>query len=104
MNNSAKGTSRGDKAQKKSGYPFADSLADASSAIRRLGNGCKQHNRRARRPRLGCDFVRQQGFCDPRSPACRDEVIVLLYERNQRLDGEAEKVSSEKTTVDGSPV
>ena len=73
MNNSTKGrrVEEHDKAQKKSGYPVADSLANASSAIRRLGNGCKQHHRRARRPWLGCDIVRQQGFCDPRSPACR---------------------------------
>ena len=41
MNNSTKGRriEEHDKAQKKSGYPVADSLANASSAIRRLGNG-----------------------------------------------------------------
>jgi hypothetical protein len=37
MNNSTKGrrVEEHDKAQKKSGYPVADSLANASSAIRR---------------------------------------------------------------------
>jgi hypothetical protein len=73
MNNSTKRrrVEEHDKAQKKSGYPFADSLADASSAIRRLGNGCKQHHRRARHPWLGCDIVRQQGFCVRSAPRPR---------------------------------
>ena len=41
LNNSTKGrrVEQHDKARQKSGCPVADSLANASSAIRRLGNG-----------------------------------------------------------------
>ena len=58
-------------AQQKSGGPVAGSLANASPAIRRVGDGRRQHHRRAGRARLGRDVVRHRGFRDPRSPACR---------------------------------
>ena len=60
-----------DHPQQKSGCPVARSLANASPAIRRVGDGRRQHRRRTGLPWLGCDVVRHPGFRDPRSPACR---------------------------------
>ncbi len=60
-----------DNFPQKSGDSVAGSLANSSAPIRRVGDGRRQHRRRAGRPRLGCDLVRHRRFRDPRSPACR---------------------------------
>src|SRR5205807_2133926 len=56
---------------KKSGGAVAGSLANASSPIRRLGDGGQQHYRRADCQRLGCNIIRNQRFRDPCSSAGR---------------------------------
>ena len=60
-----------DHSRQEDGGPVAGSLANASPAIRRLGNGRRQHRRRTGRPRLGCDSVRHRGFRHPSPPARR---------------------------------
>ena len=51
--------------------PVAGRMANSSAAIRRVGNGGQQHHRRTRRPWLGRDVVRHQGFRYPGPPARR---------------------------------